>query len=114
MQEDLTLFFPDAAQGQMRGRALVLLSLLLCLVFFLAVGAYGYFAEEEAKGGEIPGAVAVLRDFVSENESVAVFLGFDVSDGESVAVGGESDPTYEARVKEKAEAYIAEKEGGRP
>ncbi len=92
----------------------MILSLLLCLVFFIAIGAYGYFAEEEAKGGAIPGAVAVLRDFVTENESVAVFLGFESLAEDSVEAGVEGDPEYEARVKEKAEAYIAEKEGGRP
>ena len=93
-------------------RSLLVLSLLLCLVFFFAVGAYGFFAEEERTSGSIPGAVAVLREFLSENESVSVFLGFDTED-ESLSTDTDTDAAYEARVKEKARAYIAEKEGGR-
>lgn len=112
MTEDFEMLFPSAAVGDGRGRTLLVLALLLCLVFFMAVGAYGYFAEEEEKGGDIPGAVAVLRDFVSGNESVAVFLGFENVVEEEVEAGAESDPAYEARVKEKAAAYIAERQGG--
>lgn len=113
MTGDFDALFWDAGRAGTGVRSVLILALVLCLVFFLAVGAYAYFAREEAESGMIPGAVAVLRDFVSENESVAVFLGFSSVKDESVAVGGALDAEYEARVKEKAAAYIAEKEGKR-
>ena len=95
-----------------QAKSLLLLALLLCLVFFLAVGAYGFFAAEEARSGNIPGAVAVLRELLTENESVAVFLGFEEG-GENIPTGDAADTAYEARVKEKANAYIEEKQGER-
>lgn len=113
MTGDFDALFFDVDRAGTGMRSVLVLALLLCLVFFLAVGAYAYFAREEAESGVIPGAVAVLRDFVSENESVAVFLGFSSVKDESVEVGEALDPAYETRVKEKAAAYIAEKEGAR-
>ena len=113
MTGDFDLLMQGVQERRTGVRGVVALSLLLCLVFFLAVGAYAYFAKEERVNGFIPDAVAVLREFVSENESVAVFLGFSASEEEGVATGGAWDAEYEARVKEKAAAYIAEKEGAR-
>jgi hypothetical protein len=113
MTGNFDLLMENMAKREGSVRAVVVLGLILCLTFFLAVGAYAYFSEEEATSGRIPDAVAVLRDFVSENESVAVFLGFSSFEEDSIATNGEQDAAYEARVREKAAAYIAEKEGGR-
>lgn len=113
MTNDFDTLVAGAERGGTDFRGIAILALLLCFVFFLAVGAYGYFAAGEEQDGEIPGAIAVLRDFVTENETVAVFLGFDVFSQESVQTSGEGDSAYEARVKEKAVAYIEEKQGGR-
>ena len=113
----MSLAFDTLVAGAERGRvdlrALAILALLLCLVFFLSVGAYGYFSAQEENGGEIPGVIAVLRDLISENEVVSVFLGFDAFSEESIEANGTPDAEYEARVKEKAAAYIEEKEGAR-
>ena len=82
----------------------VLLALLLCGVFFLALGAYGAFAEEgEFSDGELPGAVLAMRGFVEENETVAVFLGLSFATDE--------EEERAARIREAAEAYIREHEG---
>ena len=68
--------------GEQRGReaapfGILLLSLLLVGVFFLAVGAYGLFeADGGLTEGDLPNAVLVFREFVEENESISVFLGF--------------------------------------
>jgi hypothetical protein len=112
MSEDFDRLVRGADRTGAPTRSLFVLALLLCLVFFLAVGAYGFFEAEEEKNGNIPGAVAVLREFLTENESVAVFLGFEEG-GENIPTGGAEDTAYEARVKEKARAYIAQKQGGR-
>ncbi len=112
MSEDFDRLVQGADRTGAPTRSLLFLALLLCLVFFLAVGAYGFFEAEEEKSGSIPGAVAVLREFLTENESVAVFLGLE-GGGEDIPTAGEGDAAYEARVREKAEAYIREKQGGR-
>ncbi len=57
--------------------------------------------------GNLPGAVLALRDFVAENETVAVFLGF--SSEEATETGGEaSDPETAERIQAAADAYIKE------
>lgn len=112
MSEDFDRLVRGADRTGAPTRSLFVLALLLCLVFFLSVGAYGFFEAEEERSGNIPGAVAVLREFLTENESVAVFLGFE-SEGEGIPTDTEGDTAYEARVKEKARAYIAQKQGGR-
>lgn len=113
MTNDFDALIAGAERGRTDFRGVAILAVLLCFVFFLAIGAYGYFAAGGEQDGEIPGAIAVLRDFVTENETVAVFLGFDAFCEESVQTNGEGDGAYEARVKEKAAAYIKEKQGGR-
>ena len=89
-------------------RVVILLALLLCAVFFLAVGAYGMFAREGGMTeGNLPGAVLALREFVEENDAVAVFLGFS-EDKVTETVGGASDPEAAERIQAAADAYIKE------
>ncbi|MBQ8858230.1 MAG: hypothetical protein IJ012_00395 [Clostridia bacterium] len=94
--EDGVLTEGGADGGGLRG--VVLLTLLLCAVFFLSVGAYGFFAEGEMAEGELPNAILVLRELVEENETVSVFLGFSEEDGEAAA--------REERILAEAEEYI--------
>ena len=80
-------------------RGVVLLTLLLCAVFFLSVGAYGFFADGDMAEGDLPNAILVLRELVEENETVSVFLGFsEEADAEMTA--------REERILAAAEAYI--------
>ncbi len=89
--------------------AVILLALLLCGVFFLAVGAYGLFAEGEGMvEGNLPNAVLVLREFVEENEAVSVFLGFSDT-GTDTGMGAE-DAARAERIAEAVEKYIQEKQ----
>ncbi len=90
-----------------------LLALFLCAAFLLAVGAYGAFSSDDGAPGELAGAVAVLRDFIEENEAVSVFLGFSEMDDGAVSVGGSvnEDAAYREEILQRAEAYIKEKEG---
>ena len=77
----------------------ILLTLLLCAVFFLSVGAYGFFADGEMTEGNLPNAILVLRELVEENEAVSVFLGFsEEADAEAAA--------REERILAAAEEYI--------
>ncbi|MBQ8351250.1 MAG: hypothetical protein IJY20_04300 [Clostridia bacterium] len=102
--------FPvDMRQQTSNATALLLLAALLVGVFFLALGAYGYFAAvgEGSLTGELPDAVLALRGFVEENEAVAVFLG--LSSDEAIETMGK--PSEEERIREAAEAYIREKQG---
>ena len=95
-----------------RGRmaTVLLLALLLSCVFFLAMGAYGYFSAvgEGSLTGELPDAVLALRNWVEENEAVSVFLG--LSDEETAEVMG-SLSEREAAIRAAADAYIREKQG---
>ena len=94
--------------GEQRGRemapfGILLLSLLLVGVFFLAVGAYGMFeADGGLSEGDLPNAVLVFREFVEENESISVFLGFAAD--ESIQDTESTD--YEERINSAAEEYI--------
>ena len=83
--------------GGLRGVAL--LAILLCLVFFLSVGAYGFFTGEGVTEGDLPNAILVLRELVEENETVAVFLG--LSEEADAAL-----TEREARILAAAEEYI--------
>lgn len=106
----------DAPLGRERGggaTGVLLLCLLLCGVFFLSVGAYGFFAgEDDMTEGDIPGAVLAMRELVQENEAVAVFLGFSAQAEDSGA--GDADATEEAAhramIEAAARAYIREAE----
>lgn len=95
--------------GEERGRetapfGILLLSLLLVGVFFLAVGAYGIFeADGGLTEGDLPNAVLVFREFVEENESISVFLGFS-EDGYTHESAEEDD--YIERIHNAAEEYI--------
>lgn len=95
--------------GEERGRetapfGILLLSLLLVGVFFLAVGAYGIFeADGGLAEGDLPNAVLVFREFVEENESISVFLGFS-DDGDDVQDAEKS--SYDERINSAAEEYI--------
>lgn len=86
---------------------IALLAIFLCLSFFLATAAYGMF-DAEGEGGTLSDAVAVLRELVTENEAVAVFLGFSDSENDSIAVGGklEEDEAYREAILRAAEEYI--------
>ncbi len=97
-------------QGGLWGVAL--LALFLCLSFFLSVTAYGMFSADEEESGELSGTIAVLRELVTENEAVAVFLGFSEVDNESIAVGGniDEDEAYREAIRRAAEEYIRQHE----
>lgn len=100
------IFYGTGMRPVGRGGALgiILLAVLLCGVFFLAVGAYGIFAEDgQMAEGDLPGAVLALRNLVEENEAVAVFLGFS-ADVETSARPQEDDTR--ARILAAAEEYI--------
>lgn len=84
----------------------ILLALLLCGVFFLAVGAYGAMADGGVAEGDLPNAVLALRELVAENETVAVFLGFSEEDAQSS--GGLVDAGAAERIQAAADAYIKE------
>lgn len=92
--------YTDHARGNEGGlRGVVLLAVLLCLVFFLSVGAYGFFADGEMTEGELPNAILVLRELVEENEAVSVFLGFSEEADAAMTA-------REERILAAAEAYI--------
>ena len=96
--------------GDMQGRetaplGILLLAFLLAGVFFLAVGAYGIFtADGDLTDGELPNAVLVFREFIEENESISVFLGF--SDAVSAGGGVTDEDDYRARIQQAAQEYI--------
>ena len=96
-----------ACQGRLT--AVVLLATLLTCIFFLAMGAYGYYAamDEGGLSGNLPDAVMALRSFVEENDAVAVFLG--LAPDEAIETMGK--PDTKAHILEAAEAYIREKQG---
>ncbi len=98
-------------QGGLLGVAL--LAIFLCISFFLAITAYGMFSSNE-ESGELAGAVAVLRELVTENDTVAVFLGFSSDDNDSIAVGGnidaDGDAAYREAILRAAEEYIRQHE----
>lgn len=95
--------------ADVRGRetapfGILLLALLLVGVFFLTVGAYGFFtAEGGFAEGELPNAVLVFREFIEENESISVFLGFS-EEAEASGAGVEDD--YLVRIEQAAAEYI--------
>ena len=99
--------FSDAAVRE-RGAGplgILLLALLLCGVFFLSVGAYGIFAAEgeDVREGDLPNAVLVFREFVTENEAVSVVLGLAE---EEVADAMTEEDAYLARILAEAAEYI--------
>ncbi len=110
-------FDGESVRGNRGGLlGVLLLAVFLCAAFLLAVGAYGAFSADEDGRGELSGAVAVLRDFIEENEAVSVFLGFSELEGdESVAVGGDmsEEAARRAEILRRAEEYIKKKEGRR-
>ena len=97
----------SACQGRMT--AVILLAALLACVFFLALGAYGYYetSGEESLSGDLPDAVLALRDLVERNEAVAVFLGLAPED----AIETMGKPIPAPHIREAADAYIREKQG---
>lgn len=109
MQRELD-FGEGRINAQEGFRTVFFLALLLAAVFFLAVAAYGCFATEgdgELVRGDMAGAVMVFRELLTENETVAVFLGLD-GIGEAA---GDSDLAYEEYLRAAADAYIREKQG---
>lgn len=106
----------DAPLGRERGggaAGVLILCLLLCGVFFLSVGAYGFFAgEDDMTKGDIPGAVLAMRELVQGNEAVAVFLGFPAQeeDGETIDTDAETEAAHRAMIEAAARAYIREAE----
>lgn len=101
---------PDRYEHRGSMATVLLLALLLSCVFFLALGAYGYFSAigEGSLTGELPNAVLALRDWVEGNEAVSVFLG--LSDGEAAETMGSLSESEEA-IRKAADAYIREKQG---
>ena len=102
--------YGDAHRAEGGMTAVLLLATLLVGVFFLAMGAYGYFSAvgEGSLTGELPDAVLALRGLIEKNSTVAVFLGLPCED--SVATMTE-ETERAARIQAAAEAYIREKQG---
>lgn len=110
-RQDYGFDMPDGRESEGGWRGLLLLAVLLCGVFFLSVGAYGFFAADAAEkepSGDLPGAVLALRQAVTENEAVAVFLGLSASAG-----APDTTPEEDARaaIEQAAAEYIREHEG---
>ena len=96
------------ARGGGYATLLLLAALLLC-VFFLALGAYGYYAaiDEGSIAGDLPNAVMALRATISENEAIAVLLGLEQADAVETAA-----PLVDDRIRAAADAYIRARQGG--
>ena len=111
-RQDYGFDIPDGRESAGGWRGLLLLAVLLCGVFFLSVGAYGFFAADAAQEeptGDLPGAVLALRQAVTENEAVAVFLGLSAP---TDAPDTPSSPEDERRaeIERAAAEYIREHE----
>ena len=104
MQDGRYVMGEDVRTRERAPFGILLLALLLAGVFFLAVGAYGMFeADGGIAEGDLPNAVLVFREFVEENGSISVFLGFS-DDGADQAAAEEDG--YAERVHSAAEEYI--------
>jgi hypothetical protein len=90
--------------------AVLLLATLLVGIFFLTLGAYGYFSAvgDGSLTGELPDAVLALRGLIENNDTVAVFLGLSREDSIETMV---EKTERAARIQAAAEAYIKEKQG---
>lgn len=103
--------FPGGREKGGGGLGVLLLSLLLCGVFFLSVGAYGLYTVKDDPGDDsaLSGAVMALRSFVEEHEAVSTFLGFPPEDA-AVSDDITEQALRDARVAAAARTYIREHE----